>query len=97
MPSSVVDERGRVEIPKEVRKRMGVMAGDVLLWVPLGSSALVTRRRGKAGREEVRERLEKLRAKAPECFAVGVEDLPPLEAASEALREWAMSKLGLKE
>jgi len=96
MATSVIDEQGKVRIPEEVRRQMDLRAGDTLVWVPLGSIALV-RKKIKTSVEEVRRRIDELRRKAPECFVAGEEELPPASPEVEALREWALAKLGLKE
>ena len=96
MATSVIDEQGKVRIPEEVRRQMDLRAGDILVWVPLGSTALV-RKKGKTSVEEVRKRIDELRRKAPECFVADEEELPPASPEAEALREWALAKLGLKE
>ena len=96
MATSVVDEQGRVRIPEEVRRRMGLKAGDTIVWVPLGSVALV-RKKGKVSVEEIRRRIDELRRKAPECFTADETELPPAGPEAEALREWALAKLGLRE
>jgi len=82
--------------PEEVRRQMDLRAGDILVWVPLGSTALV-RKKGKTSVEEVRKRIDELRRKAPECFVADEEELPSASPEVEALREWALAKLGLKE
>ena len=96
MATSVVDEQGRVRIPEEVRRRMGLKAGDTIVWVPLGSVALV-RKKGKVSVEEIRRRIDELRRKAPERFTADETELPPAGSEAEALREWALAKLGLRE
>ena len=96
MATSVVDEQGKVRIPEEVKRQMDLRAGDILVWIPLGSTALV-RKEGKTSIEDVRRRIDELRRKAPECFVAGEEELPPASPEVEALREWALAKLGLKE
>jgi len=40
----VVDERGRVVIPREVRERLGLSKGSRLLLVELGGDTIVLRR-----------------------------------------------------
>jgi len=96
MATSVVDEQGKVRIPEEVRRQMDLRAGDTLVWIPLGSTALV-RKKGKTSVEDVRRRIDELRRKAPECFVVDETELPPASPEAEALREWALAKLGLRE
>ena len=44
MATSVIDEQGKVRIPEEVRRQMDLRAGDTLVWVPLGSIALVRKK-----------------------------------------------------
>ena len=44
MAMSVVDEQGKVRIPEEVKRQMGLRAGDTLVWIPLGSTALVRKK-----------------------------------------------------
>ena len=95
MATSVVDEQGRVRIPEEVRRQMDLRAGDTLIWIPLGSTALV-RKKGKTSVEDVKRRINGLRKKAPECFVAGETELPPASPEAEALREWALAKLGLR-
>ncbi|RLF08565.1 MAG: hypothetical protein DRJ69_06160 [Thermoprotei archaeon] len=96
MATSVVDEQGKVRIPEEVRRQMDLRAGDTLVWIPLGSTALV-RKKGKTSVEDIRRRIDELRRKAPECFVADEGELPPVSPDVEALREWALAKLGLKE
>ena len=66
-----------------------------LVWSLIGSIAIVKETRTDV--EKIRKRIDELRRKAPECFTVGDEELPPASPASEALREWALAKLGLRE
>ena len=56
---------------------MDLRAGDILVWVPLGSTALV-RKKGKTSIEDVRRRIDELRRKAPECFVADEEEPPPV-------------------
>ena len=63
MAMSVVDEQGRVRIPEEVRRQMDLGAGDTLVWIPLGSTALV-RKKGKTSVEDVKRRIDGLRKKS---------------------------------
>ena len=96
MATSVIDEQGKVRIPEVVRHQMGLKAGDTLVWIPLGSTALV-RKKGKMSVEDVKRRIDELRRKAPECFVTDEEELPPVSSEVEALREWALARLGLRD
>jgi len=96
MATSVIDEQGKIRIPEEVKRQMDLRAGDTLVWILLGSTALV-RKKGKTSVEDIRRRIDALRRKAPECFVTDEGELPPVSPDVEALREWALAKLGLKE
>ena len=91
-----MDEEGRVEVPREVRRQMGLKPGDMLVWIPMGSVALV-RKRPETRVDEIRRRINELKKKAPECFAANRAELSSTSLLSEALREWALAKLGLRE
>jgi len=96
MASSIIDEEGKVRIPEEIQRQMGLRVGDTLVWIPVGSIAIV-KKKTRMNVEEIKKRIDELRKKAPECFTANEEELPPASPASEALREWALAKLGLRE
>ncbi len=60
MPTAVLDERGRVVLPKELANELGVSRGDVVVFEKRGNDFVVTRAASK------RERLEKVMDWNPE-------------------------------
>ena len=94
IPTSKLDKLGRTVVPSPVRKALGLKAGDELEWIILPGRAVV-RRKARASPEEIRRRIEELRKRAPKCFVEECEEeMSPYE---EAIHEWALAKLGLKE
>ena len=54
MPTAILDERGRVVLPKELADELGVSKGDVVVFGRKGKDFVVTRASSK------RERLEEI-------------------------------------
>jgi len=90
---SKVDKMGRTVIPSEIRKFLGITMGDIIEWIISGNYVIV--RRSRKGIKSIRNRLNKLRKKAPECFVIDTE-LEETEL-SGGLKKWALAKLGLME
>ena len=68
------------------------MENDRLEWIVVGDKAVVRRKR-EVSSKEVRRRINELRRKAPTCFVARRER--KRDMYGEAVREWALAKLGL--
>jgi len=91
--ASKVDKMGRTTIPSKIRKFLGIKDGDTIEWIIRGDSVIV--RKSIQGIGNVRDRFNRLRKRAPECFVYD-EKLEESELV-KGLERWALAKLGLME
>lgn len=82
VPSSRIDDKGRIIVPSPIRRRLGIRVGSKLSWRLLGGrSASVTVVKAKEGSEAVLEFLDSLenlrieRTARPEFAPVSKEEL----------------------
>ena len=72
---------------------LGIKDGDTIEWIIRGDSVIV--RKSIQGIGNVRDRFNRLRKRAPECFVYD-EKLEESELV-KGLERWALAKLGLME
>ena len=93
MAVSRVDKLGRTRVPADVRRALGLSEGDEVEWLGMGTKAVV-RKRVRPSQLAVKQRIARLRTRAPRCF----ESEPGAPTMlSESMDDWALAKLGLKE
>ena len=92
---SKIDKNGRATIPAEIRKILDLSEQDEIIWLPMGKKVEIMKKKPYSD-EEIDEWINILKQNPLKCFtSQKAEEVKSLQ--SEAMDEWYLSKLGLRE
>ena len=92
---SKVDKNGRATIPAEIRKILDLSEKDEVIWLPMGKKVEIIKKHSHSNKE-IDEWISFLKRNPLKCF-ISPDNEETLSLQSEAMDEWYLSKLGLRE